>query len=426
MHPLFKLEGNAINSFLKVNQIRAKVDWKRSVEVRTGYFRFALKLDERERFSRIESAIRELSSALARFREGQGYPANVFAIPTINPFPAIETAHPAPTILSPEDGTVLTGVAHTAALGRSYLSSPREEKLDFNETPHVLVAGITNAGKSKLLQCILLSLLARTSPRDLKVYLIDLKNEDLLPFRDLPHVVRYAGMLDEALEILQEVDAEKDARIADPERKPYRIVVVLDEMAHLAGNKEASKILEKLATIGRSKWINLIGATQHPTREGGMGSLLKANFGVRYVGQVAPGQSQYATNRPGTHAELLPGKGSFLLCKGPEVYRFQSYFIDEEHLSRYKAIIFQKWLSRYQRPITEPPVQPEKVKTSGDPLFPVSPVRPLNQEEAAELRRLYREGVLDHRGKPSLTAACNLVYGGKNEKILQYVKEALD
>lgn len=424
-HPLFQAEGKLINEFFRINQIRAKVSWHKSVEVKTGYFRYGLEMDPRERFVRIEAAIRELSNAVGDFRRRKGLKGEVMVIPTTVPFPSLETPHPSPSILLPQDATILTGRPHTAAIGRSYLSSPREEELDFDETPHALLAGITNAGKSKLMQCMLVSLLARTSPDDLKIFLIDLKNEDLLPLQDLPHVVRFAGTEEDALAILQEVEIEKAERIADPTRKPFRIVIAIDEMAHLAGNKDANRILGRLATIGRSKWINLIGATQHPTREGGMGSLLKANFGVRYVGQVAAGQSQYATNRKGLHADFLPGKGAFLRCSGPDVYRFQSYFLDDETLKQYVGQVFKRWPPKHQREEEVFDLLGRGPETGMDSVFPLSATRRLSAKEAQLLRKLVSEGQVNYRDRFSYNKAQVLVYGGRSPERLGYIREAL-
>lgn len=423
-HPLFEAEGKLINSFMRINAIRAKVNWRKSVEVRTGYFRYGLEMDPRERFTRIEGAIRELSSCLGDFRRSKGINGELHVIPTTVPFPSLETPHPCPSILLPRDETILTGRPHTAALGRSYLSSPREEELDFEKTPHALVAGITNAGKSKLVQCLLTSLMARTSPADLRVYLIDLKNEDLLPLKNLPHIIRFAGTEEEALGILTEVDEEKEKRIADPERKPFRIVVAIDEMAHLAGNKDAHGILGRLATIGRSKWINLIGATQHPTREGGMGSLLKANFGVRYVGQVAAGQSQYATNRKGLHADYLPGKGAFLHCSGPDVYRFQSYFLTDETLKRYTSEIRLKW--PYGNSVQGEAEELNLQNAEAVKLFPLDRTRALTPIEASVLRGMAENGDLHYRGEFSYNKAMMLVFDGRSPERKHYVIEALN
>jgi len=450
---IFPIEGKAITAFYRSNGIRARVDWRKSVEVKTGYFRFALEMDPRERFSRIESSHRELANVVANLRRKHGMSGDIQLIPTTVPFPSIETPHPSPMVLQASNRILLEGKPHTGAIGRSYLSEVREEQVDLADTPHYLIAGITNAGKSVLLRNLLLSLAARTPSSELKFLLIDLKNEDLVPLAKLPHVLGFAGTTEAALEMLQWLDEEKRLRIEDASRKPFRIITVVDEMAHLAGIKEATEILAKLATIGRSKYLNLIGATQHPTREGGMATLLKANFGERLIGQVAPGQSQYATNLPGTHAEALPGKGAFLRCSGSKVYRFQSYYTTLEQTTDLVSVIrrndsaggYSTGYSTGYLPVTgsqnnqlqagylpvitdtptsAPPATAVTV-TSAPLSFPISPARPLTAEEAKHLQKISREGELDYRGSFSLSAACRYVFGNKNGQLLEYVKEAL-
>lgn len=452
---LFMVEGNIINSFFKSNTIRAKVDWKSSIIVKTGYFRYGLLLDPRERFNAIESSQRELQTILAKNRGKLGIKTIIgkkeipfTLIPSSFPTLALETPHPSPVPLLNSNATIFDGQPHTMSLGRSYTTGVNEEMGDLTASPHWLICGITSAGKSVLLQNMLTCLAARTSPEELKFYLIDLKNEDLVPFQRLPHTLEFAGTVEKAMRILKFVENEKNKRIEDPTYKPYRLVLAVDEMAHLAGIKEANQILGRLASIGRSKWINLIGATQHPTKEGGMGALLKANFTTRCVGQVAPGQSQYATNRPGTHAELLPGFGAFLRCEGPSVYRFQSYYLPSESVGELVSTV-AKFYGAGVKPVktsTETTKTSETgfetgfavetttstrdnnsnaTKTSLAKKFPIGEARELDPEERKEFRRMLNEGAFNVRGKFSQNAALFAIYGSKNEKTIALIRKEL-
>jgi len=452
---LFMVEGNIINSFFKSNTIRAKVDWKSSIIVKTGYFRYGLLLDPRERFNAIESSQRELQTILAKNRGKLGIKTIIgkkeipfTLIPSSFPTLALETPHPSPVPLLNSNATIFDGQPHTMSLGRSYTTGVNEEMGDLTASPHWLICGITSAGKSVLLQNMLTCLAARTSPEELKFFLIDLKNEDLVPFQRLPHTLEFAGTVEKALKILKFVESEKNKRIEDPTYKPYRLVLAVDEMAHLAGIKEANQILGRLASIGRSKWINLIGATQHPTKEGGMGALLKANFTTRCVGQVAPGQSQYATNRPGTHAELLPGFGAFLRCEGPSVYRFQSYYLPPESVGPLVNTVV-KFYGAGVKPVktstettktsetgfetgfaveTTTPTRDNniaKTETSFAKKFPIGEARELDSEERKEFRRMLSEGAFNVRGKFSQNAALFAIYGSKNEKTIALIRKEL-
>jgi DNA segregation ATPase FtsK/SpoIIIE-like protein len=325
-------------------------------------------------------------------------------------------------------------------IGRSYIGEPRNEYVSFDDVPHTLICGITGAGKSVLLQTMLLSLCAGTSPDELKLVLVDLKNEDLVPFERLPHVLAFAGTKPAALQAIRAVVAEKDRRVENRGHKPYRLVLVIDEMAQLASDNEIREMLGDLASIGRSKAINLIGATQHPTEKGGLGSLLKANFSLRLAGMVAPGQSYIATGRPQTHADLLPGKGAFLRCEGPNLYRFQSFYIEPGEVVGMAKFVGQQWGqppvitgygNRSQPVITgggdrlhtsTPPVE---AITGYDNQFPISSGRPLTDEEAGAVRAMAASGEYDWRGVLSLTRLCMAVYGSKDDKRLASIRAAL-
>lgn len=323
-------EAALITTMFKRNNIKAKVDPKKSFLVATGYISYGLTLAMDERFANVEKVQRELSTVIGNARRKAGFPGDLQAIPVSFPRLALELPHPKPEPLLASNAVLTSAQPHTMLCGRSYIDGPQDEFVNFDDTPHILVVGMTGAGKSVLMQTMLLSLAANTSPIEVKFVLVDLKNEDLVPFEKLPHTLTFAGTRSDALDALRFVYAEKEKRVAQRGYNPYRLVTIIDEMAQLAGDSEAREILGDLASIGRSKSINLIGATQHPTEKGGLGSLLKANFPLRLAGMVSPGLSYAATGRPQTHADLLPGKGAFLRLEGPQVYRFQSYYVDEK------------------------------------------------------------------------------------------------
>lgn len=460
MHPLFIQEAELITKFFKLNDIKAKVDRDTSLEVKTGYFRFGLKFAPTERFSKVENSQRELSTLLSKHRRSIGLNGDIAVMISTYPMLALELPHPEPSILEINNLLIFDGAPHTMLLGRSYLTEERNEETILDDLPHSLIAGITGAGKSKLMQAMLLSLVARTPSTELKLFLIDLKNEDFVPLRKLPHVTAYASNTVTAMEILERITEEKVRRIEDytSGSYPYRIVLAIDEMAQLAGTPKAVKLLGDLASIGRSKMINVIGATQQPTKEGGMGSLLKANFSQRLVGQVAPGQSRYATDRPGTHAELLPGKGSFLRCSGPNVYRFQSYYLDLPKVDSLAKRIASndrevtKSVMQSVTPVTEEQIVtgvyssngygvttlPYTSNTETQPItviyndyvtkstFPIKIGRPLTEPEIQEICLLIGKGDFGYAGKTNWTKLCMYVYGSKNDKRVAWLREALE
>ena len=341
---LLAAEAAAINNMLKKNSIYAKVDPAQSIynDPTAGFIRYALKLRHDQQFSRIERIQRELSVVLSAQRRQWSLPV-VQALPVSAPVFGIEVQHPEPKTLQWSPRLLDRTPAHTMLLGCSYETGATQEFFAFDASVHCLVAGITKAGKSVLLQNMLLSLCYNTSPAELRIVMVDLKNEDMVPFEHLPHIMRFCGTRDQAMNAIQFVVNEKDKRVSNRGYKPYRLVLWVDELAQLADNKEARQALGDLASIGRSKDINLVGATQHPTEAGGLGTMLKANFPLRLVGMVANGQSHIATGRSQLHAELLPGKGSFLRIEGPDVIRFQSFNLDKPSLEFGVNLVMQKW-----------------------------------------------------------------------------------
>ena len=425
-----------INKMFQQSQVKAKVTATQTVVVEVGYISYGLTMAMSEKFQRVEALQRELSALVTSNRQRAGLSATS-VIPVSAPRLALEVAHPNPKPLLWSMRRVTAGQPHTMAIGRSYLAQPKNETVSFDSTPHILIAGITGAGKSVLLQTMLLSLCAATAPTDLRLVLVDLKNEDLVPFEKLPHVLTFAGTKAAAVDAIRFVVNEKDRRIEQRGYKPYRLVLVVDEMAQLANDGEVKEMLGDLASIGRSKAINLLGATQSVTEKGGLGALLKANFSLRLVGQVAPGMSYVATGRPQTHADLLPGKGAFLRCEGARVERFQSYFIDANDVNLMaKYIAKDVWQNRSEplepvlrnvspllvvephRTTVEPVLEPPR--TVLEPFVePLADKRPLTTQEASWVQELYQKGL-------SKSALCRRVYGSKNGTYAAWIDEALN
>jgi len=438
---LITVEAKAINSVLCAQHIDAGTSPRWVQVVNSGFIRYNLKMSPGEKQARIEGVLRELTNGLSTARSRLFNTKHVVRA-RFSEFPqALEVPHPDPKPLAWTYGALRRTQPHTMLIGRSYVQAPRDEYVSFDDSPHTLVAGITGAGKSVLLQMMLLSLTHATSPADLRLVIVDLKNEDMLPFRNLPHVLRFAGNREGALDAIRMVQAEKEARIADPGRKPYRLVLWIDEVAQLAQDNEARAMLGDLGSIGRGKLINLVAATQYPTKEGGIGSLMKANFPLRLVGMVAPGQSHIATGRAGTGAELLPGKGSFLRLQGQDVYRFQAFFVQPGELDGLTKVVMDAhgsgYAGGYETPVTGydagygggygpvTRVQSDTHVVTGYD-FPIRAGRPLTESEAQAARRMAEAGEFDTAGRLSLNRAVLAVYGSKSSDRLAWVKEALE
>jgi hypothetical protein len=340
-------EVNAINrTFTEFGIVARVAPQQGTLIANSSHIAHRLQRGDGVRIDAIAKRLPEIRQALARVRGQDELPVRL-------QWPLLETPHPSPV---PLRLPTLQAKPHEMLIGRAYTSrhEVKDERITFDDSPHVLIAGITNAGKSVLAQTMLLSLVANTSPADLQLVIVDLKNEDMTPFAGLPHVARFARRPAEALDAIRMVQAEKEKRIDKPNRKPFRLVLWIDEVAQLANDKDAIEMLGDIASIGRSKAINLVVATQHPTASGGIGGLMKANFPLRLVGMVAPGTAHIATNRPNTGAEQLPGKGAFLYLQSNDVHRFQSFYVSADDVYRYAQQVERRWTGTQKIAIKQP------------------------------------------------------------------------
>lgn len=244
---------------------------------------------------------------------------------------------------------------------------------DLAEMPHLLVAGATGAGKSVLINTLLCSLLARRTPDELRLILIDPKRVELRPYRDLPHLLTPVILepekaknvlfhacreLDRRTRVLerhgmrniagynqycrQAAEAQsgkkRKKKAEDREELPQplpRLVIVVDELADLFihARAEVTPSIQRLLSLGRAEGIHLVLATQRPSTDIVSGTL-KANLPTRIAFRVASYvDSRTILDRPG--AELLLGKGDMLMMRpGADLPRAQGALVDEKEVGR--------------------------------------------------------------------------------------------
>jgi len=423
-------EARAIHEELRRLNIDAAVDPKRCTPGGNQLAFYGIALQGKTKAADVARVLPELSRAISQARRTRV--TLRFDEITLR----LEAEHPQKQPLHWTPRRMEMTQPHAMTLGISHHNGAQLVTARFDDAPHILVAGETGSGKSVLLRNLVTSLAYATSPDDLRIAIIDLKNEDMIPFAKLPHIVAFAGDRGAAVDVIQMIQAEKQERIADPNRKPYRLLLLVDELAQLVPVKGALDNLGDIMSVGRSKSINVIAATQSPTEDGGMGSMMKANIPLRLIGAVSAGQSYTATRRKNAQADMLPGKGAFLYIAGAELYRFQTFMLDSGDVARAVREIRSRWRLAPVAPVQRrPEISPEVAQLAPPlapvlhhpapvqaapvaPPFPLDEKRPLTMAEAALVQALAEGG-------ESLNAICHYVYGAKSSRYMRWINEAI-
>ncbi len=231
----------------------------------------------------------------------------------------------------------------TVVLGTEENGAPLLLRLPATEVGHVLIAGITGAGKTALARTMIASLAMHNRQSQVQVVLIDPKGRGFAPMQHLPHVLGdLVRTPEETLDCLQWLVKEMDRRIHAHEAEPA-LVIAVDEVADLLqvqGGKVGA-LLTRLAQNGVAAGIHLILCAQKPTAEY-IGSELKAAIQVRLVGAVANREeARYATGINESGAERLEGRGDFVLVCKEEVVHFQAAWVGRHDLERIEERLAQ-------------------------------------------------------------------------------------
>jgi len=270
------------------------------------------------------------------------------------------------------ESEAFTGVPSklTLSVGKDIQGKPFTA--DLARMPHLLVAGATGSGKSVCINGILLSILYKAQPDEVKLLLIDPKRIELAMYQDLPHLVHpvvtdmalaksaldwCVAEMDRRYEAMarlgvRNIDGfnEKAAKLAaNPgpdvevvEPMPY-LVLIIDELADLmmTAAKEVEISIVRLAQLARAAGIHLILATQRPSVDVVTG-LIKANFPTRIAFQVTS-RHDARTILDTVGAEHLLGKGDMLFKpSGAKMVRMHGAFVSDEESSR----VVEYWKER--------------------------------------------------------------------------------
>ncbi|MCX7799804.1 MAG: DNA translocase FtsK [Fimbriimonadales bacterium] len=223
---------------------------------------------------------------------------------------------------------------------------------DLARMPHLLIGGATNSGKSIGLSAIIMSLLLRNTPKDVRMVMIDPKRVELTLFDNIPHllcpVVKDVSLAPSVLRaVKREMDRRYDLfsqegvrniegwnkRASFQDRLSY-IVVVIDELADLMmqAAAEVETVICRLAQLARATGIHLVIATQRPSVDVITGTI-KANIASRIAFTVSS-QIDSRTILDQAGAERLIGRGDmlFLPIDASKPLRIQGCYVSEQEI----------------------------------------------------------------------------------------------
>ena len=240
----------------------------------------------------------------------------------------------------------------TFAVGKDISGKPIVA--DLADMRHLLIAGTTGSGKSVMTNTLIMSLLYRNAPSDMRLIIVDPKRVEMAVYKDIPHLLTpiindtgkalsamkwAAGEMDRRYSIMEEAGvktinsynakmAAEESKNAEGDEKPKNgkmpyIVIVIDEMSDLMmqASKELEPLIVRIAQLGRAAGMHLVLATQKPVVKVITG-LIKGNIPSRIAFRVLSSMdSRIILDSSG--AEKLLGQGDMLLASeqtsnGPE------------------------------------------------------------------------------------------------------------
>ena len=242
--------------------------------------------------------------------------------------------------------------------------------------PHMLIAGTTGSGKSVCMNSIIISLLYKASPDDVKLIMVDPKIVELGIYNGIPHLLipvvtdpkKAAGSLQWAVtEMLRRYKAMSDAGVRDLEsynsiveneengKRLPQVVVIIDELADLmlVAAKEVEESICRIAQMGRAAGIHLIIATQRPSADVITG-LMKANIPSRIAFSVASAmESRIILDTQG--AEKLVGKGDMLYAPigNGKPKRVQGCFVTDGEVEAVATYVKSNFMTEYDQDVME-------------------------------------------------------------------------
>lgn len=257
------------------------------------------------------------------------------------------------------------------ALGKDV--SGANHVVDLAKMPHLLIAGATNSGKSVCVNSLIMSLLYRLNPNELKFIMVDMKRVELPQYNGIPHLLtpvitkidKIVGALkwcvnemDKRLDLLSKVNAadifQYNSKVSVENKLP-QIVIIIDELAELMqlARQDVENTIIRLAQMGRAPGFHLVLATQRPSVNVITG-LIKANIPARIAFAVAS-QIDSRTILDTSGADKLLGRGDmlFICAEMSKPKRMQGAFVSAEDKERVIEFLQKQAQPDYLEEVTE-------------------------------------------------------------------------
>lgn len=278
------------------------------------------------------------------------------------------------------------------------------------DMPHLLIAGATGSGKSVCINSIITSVIYKSSPKDVKLMLIDPKVVELSVYNGIPHLLidvvtnpkkaafalnwavdemekRYLAFAENHVRDLKGFNKKMIAEGRESEKLP-KILIIVDELADLmmVASKEIEEYIARLAQKARAAGMHLILATQRPSVDVITGTI-KANVPSRIAFSVASAVDSRTILDMGG-AEKLLGKGDMLFypSKYPKPKRIQGAFISDGEVERLVDFVKNNnEIKNNNESKIEQAIEDKKVKIDNekDPLFKDAVELVINDEQAS-------------------------------------------